>query len=444
MGARNPISGPARIFWLACALGFLVRVLVFAVNVHREAPVILQQDSWGYIVPGDSLSKGRGYTDQEGRVFGWWPPGYASFLALVFASGLASPSSLAGAVAAQIVMSSLVVGMASLVAGWLGGARSAVAAGVLMAIEPSSVAYSNFIMSECLYTAGLLGAILLWRFWWKRADTTSLLLLAACVGVLPLIRPVAVYLPFLLTLLIGLSGAGGRPKIRAALIFLAVSLLAPVGWSARNYRVIGVPVLARVGEFEMARFAHLVERMDGPEERPTTKQPWEEGFQEERGYSNAEVARARSRYFLKTATGHPAAMLRLLAANGVRLLGVPDSKLPQILMSSAPTYEGGSIRERLEWLGRLGILGGLLAIGMIVSVGGAVSIPLLAARARTWRAERRWLLALLSATALLHVMFSSTVMWQAERYRVPVIPLLCVLFCAAVFGVRREVEPAQP
>ena len=31
---------------------------------------------------------------------------------------LASPSSLAGAVAAQIVTSSLVVGMASLVAGW--------------------------------------------------------------------------------------------------------------------------------------------------------------------------------------------------------------------------------------------------------------------------------------------------------------------------------------
>jgi hypothetical protein len=443
VGARNPCSWKA--FWLVCALALLVRVLVFAVNVHRDAPVILQQDSWGYIEPGDSLSRGRGYTDMEGRVLSRWPPGYACFLGLIFATGLASPSSLGGAVAAQIVLSALVGGAAFLVAGWLGGARPAIAAGILMAIEPSSVAYSNFIMSETLYTAGLLGAILLWRLWWKRAGTGSLMLLAAWVGVLPLIRPVAVYLPFLLALLIGLSGAGGRPRPRAALIFLAVSLLAPVAWSARNFRMIGVPVLARVGEFEMARFSHLVEKMDGQETRlPSPKGPWEEGFQEEGGYTNAEVARARSRYFLKTATGHPVAMVRLLVANGLRLLGVPDSKLPQILMSAAPTYEGGSIRERLEWLRRLGILGVLLAVGMIVSVGGVASMTVLAVRARTWPAERKWLLALLSATALLHVMFSSTVMWQAERYRVPVIPLLCALLCAAVLGVRREIEPAQP
>src|SRR5436309_15903538 len=110
MGVQDPAPGAAvrssfnwKAFGLVCAFGLLVRVLVFAVNVHRDAPVILQQDSWGYIAPGDSLSKGRGYTDEETRPLGRWPPGYARFLALLFASGLASPTSLAVVVVAQIV-----------------------------------------------------------------------------------------------------------------------------------------------------------------------------------------------------------------------------------------------------------------------------------------------------------------------------------------------------
>src|SRR5262249_30436653 len=157
-----------------------------------------------------------------------------------------------------------------------------------------------------LFAIGLLGMMLLWSLWWKRADTGSLLLLAVLVGVLPLIRPVAIYLPFFLSLMICLSGAGGRPKLRSGLIFLAVSLMAPAAWSARNYRILGVPILAKVGEFEMARFAHHVEQIDGKEEGPSSpKQPWEEGFQEDRGYSFAEVAQARSRYLLKTVAGHP-------------------------------------------------------------------------------------------------------------------------------------------
>jgi 4-amino-4-deoxy-L-arabinose transferase-like glycosyltransferase len=343
----------------------------------------------------------------------------------------------------QIVTSALIAGMASLLAGWLGGVRASVAAGVLMAIEPSSVAYSNLIMSETVFTAALLGMILLWRLWWQRGDTSSLLLLATFVGLLPLIRPVAVYLPFFLALVIYLSGGRGRARLRTSLIFLAVSLLAPAAWTARNYRVLGVPVLARVGEFEIARFAHHVEKADGQVERLSSeKQPWEDGFKDEHGYSFAEVARARSRYFLRTVAGHPVATVRLLATSGVLLLGVPDSKLPQILMSSAPSYAGGSILERLEWLRRLGILGPLLALGMVVSVGGVLAVPLLAVRARAWEVDRRWLLALLVAVVFFHVMFSSTIMWQAERYRVPVIPLLCVLFCVAAFGVRREEQAA--
>lgn len=425
-------------FWLVCALGLLVRVLVFAVNIHREEPVILQQDSWEYIAAGDSLSKGNGFEDELGRALCWWPPGYASFLAVVFATGLASPTSLTGAVVAQIVISSLVVGVASLVAGWLGGARAAIAAGVLMAIEPSSVAYSNLIMSETFFTAALLGMILLWSLWWKRAHTISLLLLAAYVGLLPLIRPVAIYLPFFLALVIALSSAGGRPRFRAALIFLAVALVAPVAWTARNYAVLGVPGLARVGEYELARFAHHVEKEVGWKPQVSSeKEPWEEGFQIEHGYSFAEVARARSRYFLKTVTSHPVVTFRMLATSTALLLGVPDSRLPLILMSPAPAYEGGSIRGRLVWLRQLGTLGLLLVLGMVVSLGGVLAVPVLAMRARTWHADRRWLLVLLVAATFFHMIMSSTVIWTAERYRVPVMPLLCVMFSVAVFGDRR-------
>jgi hypothetical protein len=205
-----------------------------------------------------------------------------------------------------------------------------------------------------------------------------------------------------------------------------------------------VPGLARVGEYELARFAHHVEKSVGVKPRITSeKEPWEEGFQIEHGYSFAEVARARSRYFLKTVTTHPVATIRLLATSTTLLLGVPDSRLPLILMSPAPAYEGGSIMGRLVWLRQLGVLGLLLALGMVIALGGALAVPVLALRARTWPADKRWLLVLLVAATFFHMVMSSTVIWTAERYRVPVMPLLCVMFSVAVFGERREEEGAR-
>jgi hypothetical protein len=133
---------------------------------------------------------------------------------------------------------------------------------------------------------------------------------------------------------------------------------------------------------------------------------------------------------------HPRAAVERWTLNALYLLGVPDSKLPAMVLPRVPAFTKGSAAARIRWLADLGWLGAWLALGMVVSVGGLLSIPVLAARARRWDRGRRALLALLAALALYQVAFSGFVWHQAERYRVPVIPLCAMMLCAALWAGR--------
>jgi hypothetical protein len=75
---------------------------------------------------------------------------------------------------------------------------------------------------------------------------------------------------------------------------------------------------------------------------------------------------------------HPVAALEHLALRGAMILGVPDGRLPDLVLRDVPDFQGGSVRSRLTWLRRLGWPGGLLTLGMVVSTGGFLALPVLA------------------------------------------------------------------
>jgi len=141
-------------------------------------------------MPAQYLIQGEGFQGGGGWPAFWWPPGYSGFLAVLFATGIASPEHLAGALVAQVLLASLVAGMVSLLALELGGVPAALLAGSLMALEPSSISHANVILSETFFTFLLVLAVLTWKWWWASAKTLHLLAFAALVRLLPLVRPV--------------------------------------------------------------------------------------------------------------------------------------------------------------------------------------------------------------------------------------------------------------
>ncbi len=433
-------SGRSRgrnLFMLFFLLALFPRLLVFNIAIHRERPVYKYQDSLGYIMPAQNLIEGNGFSGGGGWPAFWWPPGYSGFLAVLFATGIASPEHLAGALLVQVLLASLVAGMVSLLALELGGVPAALLAGSLMALEPSSIAHANVILAETFFTFLLVLAVLTWRGWWASPKIHRLLAYAALVGLLPLVRPVATYLWVPLALLLVVTRPRAVPRAPVLVGFVALATFPVAAWTLRNYSYLHVPIFATVGQFNEARFAHNVEELAGePQASSTVKQPWQDGFGPDQGMSFPQLVKAREEYFRRVLLKHPVAALERLALGGAGILGVPDSRLPDLILREVPDFQGGSVRGRLTWLWRLGWLGGLLLLGMAVSTGGFLALPLLALRARVWPRDKQAFLALMVLLILYQLLISSFIMYQADRFRVPIVPLLAVALGSALRGDR--------
>jgi 4-amino-4-deoxy-L-arabinose transferase-like glycosyltransferase len=421
-----------------CLLALLARLFVLQIVLHREAPVYRYQDSLGYLSTAESLLGGKGYVDSQGRAAFWWPPGYPGFIATVFAAGLASPESLEGILVIQAILSTLTVGAVFLLALYLEGFAAAVVAGSLMILEPSCLAYSNMILSEAVFSFLLLMAALAWRRWWIAPGLGSLLAFSAVVAVLPFLRPLALYLWIPLACLIAFCGPANCRRLRAAALFVIVVIVPIAAWDVRNYSYLRTSEFATVGQFNEARFARAVEDLAGvPRPEGVVEQPWEMGFGPDQGLSFVELVRLRHAYFRRTLLHHPLAALQRLTMTGIGILGVPDGRLAAMILPAVPEHEGGSILGRVRRIGRMGWLGGLLLLGMLVSVAGFLSIPLLGLRSRKWPRDQQVLLLLLVLLVFYQLLIASFIMFQGERFRVPVIPLLAVLLGGAVAGLPR-------
>jgi 4-amino-4-deoxy-L-arabinose transferase-like glycosyltransferase len=431
-----------------CLLALFARLCVLQIALHRDTPVYRYQDSLGYLAVAESLREGKGYVDSQGRQAFWWPPGYSGFIAAVFAAGLASPESLEGVLLIQVVLSTLTVGAVFLLALYLEGLAAAVVAGSLMILEPSCLAYSSMILSEAIFSFFLVLAALAWRRWWLRPGAGSLLAFSAVVAVLPFLRPIALYLWIPLAFLIAFCGPANGNRLRAAALFAVVVAVPIAAWGIRNFSYLHVAEFATVGQLNEARFARAVEDLAGvPRPEGALKQPWEMGFGADQELTFPELVRIRHAYFRSTLLHHPLAALGRLAMTGVGILGVPDGRLAAMILPVVPELEGGSVMGRMRRIVRMGWLGGLLLLGMLVSVAGFLSIPLLGMRSRRWSRDKQVLLLLLVLLVFYQLLISSFIMFQGERFRVPVIPLLAVLLGCALAGLsrspgRRELTPS--
>ncbi len=436
-----------RVFFAVACLAFLTRVSVLGVNLHRDEPRFLVPDSHTYIKTAASLETRGGVVDDAGKATWGRVPAYPALLALLFATGAASPERLEGAVFLQCLLGAGLVLIAARSAHVLPGGGGIWPLGLLLSVEPSLIAYSNLILSEIPYALVLLLAFIAWNRYQTRKDTGSLLGLAVAVGLLPLIRPIGVYFPLILLLLLLAREGWSRAQARRLVLFTIIAITPAIAWSWRNYAELGSFTLHSTGSWAQAIFAHDVNGLIGRADLSQPDgilQPWEAGFGTDQGFSPREILSLQSGFFRDTVAAHPLAAARLWTVNALLILGVPDNRLAAILLENPPVVPEGQIVARLLWVARLGPLAAQVVLGMAISLGGLASIPWILARWRLWDPRMRSALEFVLLAVLYHAALSSFVTQQAERYRVPVIPFLAMLFvCGLGLLTRRAAFEAR-
>jgi hypothetical protein len=300
--------------------------------------------------------------------------------------------------------------------------------GFAVAIEPSSVAYANLVLTETPYEL-LLGGLALAFVAARRAAPSGLAALALAAGIAPLLRPIGLYLPPVVAAVLAAFPPVGRRRSVAAVVLVAALLPAAV-WSARNQAEVGSFTLSTTTARGLAMFARDVRASIGA---PTDVAAddlavWDHDYGRRRGLSSDEISAARSTYVRETLLAHPVAAARLWARNLIFLVGVPESVLPEQLLEAPPPPPAGAL-ARVAWLLELFPIGVWLLFGMLCAVAGLAAIPIVVARLRALSLEARALAALLAALALYHLALGALLTGQGARYRAPLVPIL-ILFAA--------------
>jgi hypothetical protein len=401
-----------RLILLAALLGLGLR-LAFGFGYWVGKP--LTHDEREYLALAGSVAAGRGFSydashqtgtaQQFGRA-----PGYPLFLAMIGAGGLhdASPPRVK---AAQSLVGALSVWIIGLIALRAAGPAAAVIAASLAAVYPPLVWICAYTLSEAIYSALALGAVLLLDVGMDHADRTRsgraggmhALLAGLLCGLAVLTRPsMLFFLPLAGWWLVRRR----RGVMAVALIAASVAVLAP--WTARNVRTYGRFVLvASEGGVTFWTGNHPLARGEGDLAANPDLKRAEIAFRAARpGLTAEQLEPLYYREAFAHIAEHPGAWLWLIAR-----------KAFYTVVPIGPSYTLHSTKYLAA------SLASYLLLLPFAAVGAGILLR---------RQTRPTALMLLAASAVLVCL----VFFPQERFRIPVIdPALIV--CASALGARR-------
>jgi len=224
--------------WLLMALALVVRLGFYSVAAE-DPQRFLMPDSVGYLTLAAQAAQvyslppaeGSDITKSLNRT-----PLYPLFLRAV--------QEVTGGGLGCVVLTQVAVSLATVLLVWrlgtmLLGPGPALWAALLLALDPTSAVYANLLLTETLFTCGLvLGALLLARALDQRRASGA----AGCglaLGLATLVRPASLYLPVFALPLV-LFGARGRGLWwRGTALLLAGFLVLAGAWVWRNQQVSG-------------------------------------------------------------------------------------------------------------------------------------------------------------------------------------------------------------
>lgn len=445
------------------------KLLLLAVLVWRGPGPGVFIDSGTYLGPARALLEtGRYATGPEPSA---GPellrtPGYPALLALVFAvfgERIWVASALGACLSAATALALLVLFVEPF--GW----RPAAWAAVLLSFEPGSFCRSLDILSETFFTLLLvLGlAALVAVVGRPEPRPAPAFLGGVALALATLVRPILVFLlPVLALMLLAVSLGRRWPGARRTAVvgaFLLGPALLVGGWLARNARVAGAFSLAPVSGHQLLhrRAAAVVARVDGipltlAQERLGIREaffrfrgPDSEAelfgdrsyrglFPETAGLGLFELDRRWRGEALKVFRAHPFATLAATGRGSLLLLFTPPSLIFSVRFGLLwpetdlrHLYDEQQIEDLASFLARRHPV--LFAVSSLLVVQ-LVALAVLAARGalRSWRPGHRAVHAVLLVTLGYLIVASSSTDAFDDRYRVPLMPVVCVYAAAGL------------
>ncbi|HET7220323.1 MAG TPA: hypothetical protein VFJ02_19845 [Vicinamibacterales bacterium] len=395
----------ARVLVAAAIIGFVLR-LMFGAIYWVDKP--LTHDEREYLALAQSLAAGRGFVYDEtletgtAQKFGR-APGYPVFLALLGLEGAHEHAPIAVKVA-QSGIGALTVWLIGWWAFTVAGPRAALAGGAIAAVYPPLVVMPSYVLSETLFAALALAAALVLQ----RSDGENSAGLAVASGVVSgiaaLVRPAMLFFLPLAAIWLVLRR---RTAHAAALALAAAIVIAP--WTIRNYRAYGrVVVIASEGGVTFWTGNHPLARGEGDlAANPDLKR----AELEFRGAHPGLTAEALEPLYYRAA-------LSWIAGHPLEWLGLMARKAFYTVVPAGPSYALHSARYRLA---------SVAPYLVVLPFGFAGAI-------RSWRSGHRPVaLFLLAGSAVLMCL----VFFPQERFRIPVIDPVLIIFAASLAAGRR-------
>jgi 4-amino-4-deoxy-L-arabinose transferase-like glycosyltransferase len=258
------------VLWLSASL----KLAAFVTTISEDPSRFLAPDTSGYhdtaraLLASGSFSVSPEHATVPDTIR---TPGFPAFLAAVYFFLGEDPAIVVGV---QIVLSLLTIVLVHGLASRLWTPRVGLVAASFLALDPASYTFTLLVLTETLFTLLVtVGLVAIERLVGngdariaRRLGAASVLGLALTLATL--VRPLSYYLPAVLLpflLLVGLRGLAWRWRVAACACVLVPLLIGVGGWQLRNWRATGDPALSQIEglNFLFFRAAGVVALRDG-------------------------------------------------------------------------------------------------------------------------------------------------------------------------------------
>ena len=419
--------------WLAPALLILLALAVRTAVVIEDGGYRPEQDAYDYDRHARSIASGDGYPESgyvvDGGPTALRPPGYPYFLGAVYA---VSGNSISAGRFANVALGALAVLLLFLIAKRIWGRRVGLVAAGMAAVFPPLVLLSRDLLSESLFTALELGAVLCVLNFRRTGDA---LRWAAAAGVLTglgaLTRNPGIVLVIPIVVGTWMLRPAFRPRaLTAPALVVLCTALTILPWTVRNQIEFGrfVPITSSIGFALSGTYnqGSLHDDLHPGSWRTPVVTPEYGVLFHTAGIDEGTLDATLRRHALRFAWNHPSYVAEVTGQNLLRLFEVT----------------GGSVA------GAHNVGGHLVADPRVVAVGRGIG-------SATPTAERvglvlAGLLALLGILAIIRSR-PRTDTDRAGRIRVPrgpwflwLVPTVMIIAAAPVNGLPRYRTPADP
>jgi len=406
----------------------LVAILLIAASLRFGLLVAVAErpeayhanDSYEYVALARDLAGAYGWRPGELTELGLRRvPGYPVFLMVVgLVLGLSTILPLVVQVGLAVVTTLLVY----LLARDLLGRRGALAAALIVAIEPASVVHTCYLLSETLFSALLVAGLLVWWRGVRAGRPPAVLGGALLLGVSVLVRAIALLLPVVL-IPVALAAGHGDRRARRGLVALSLLgfVLVPGAWLSYNSERTGIAVVSTIPTYNLLRFraAGTLARAESiPLEAARERLGAEVDRLAGTDHSYADTLATERSVALRTLAAHPRAFVEVTVLGAARtLLGPGRGSLLKLLGRDVARRPSGPLD--------------LVLIGMMTAITAAIVLAAAIGVVRLARAGRWPVLGLVSGSVLYLIALSAGPEAYA-RFRVPLAPFLAILAAAAV------------